>query len=66
MLDGRGIEINHIGYAENRNPFAIKNMNYSLLTTGMVYDLMSRKVIYPGPIAPPKTLVPKTKKDSKK
>ena len=57
VLDGSGIEINHIGYAENRKPFALTNMNYSLLTTGMVYDLKNRKVIDPGPIAPPKSLV---------
>lgn len=58
VLDGSGIEINHIGYAENRKPFALTNMKYSLLTTGMVYDLKNRKVIFPGPIAPPKSLVP--------
>lgn len=59
VLDGRAIEVNHIGYVKNRKPFALTNVIYSLLTPGMVYDLKRRTVIDPGPIAPPKSMVPK-------
>lgn len=58
VVDGSQIEINHIGYAENRAPFALTNVIYSVLTPGVVYDLKRRKVIDPGPIAPPKSLLP--------
>jgi cyanophycinase len=61
VLDGSAIEINHIGYVENRRPFALTNVIYSLLTPGMVYDLKRRTVIDPGPIAPTKSMVPKQK-----
>ena len=66
VLDGRSIEVNHIGYVENRKPFALTNVIYSLLTPGMVYDIKRRTVIDPGPMAPPKSMVPKQKKRSKK
>jgi len=62
VLDGSAIEINHIGYVENRMPFALSNVVYSLLTPGMMYDLKKRTVIDPGPIAPPRSMVPKKKK----
>jgi len=62
VLDGIAAEINHIGYAENRHPFALTNVRYSMLTSGMVYDLKRRAVIDPGPIAPPKSMVPKRKR----
>jgi len=61
VVDGSAIAINHIGYAENRKPFALTNVVYSVLTAGMVYDLKRRIVVDPGPIAPPKSMVP-TKK----
>ena len=58
VVDGSAIEINHVGYAENRKPFALTNVIYSILTTGMIYDLKRRTVIDPGPIAPPKSMLP--------
>lgn len=58
VVDGSAIEINHIGYAENRKPFALTNVIYSILTAGMIYDLKRRTVIDPGPIAPPKSMLP--------
>lgn len=58
VVDGSAIEINHIGYVENRRPFALTNVIYSILTGGMVYDLKRRTVIDPGPITPPKSLLP--------
>lgn len=61
ILDGSSVEINHIGYAENKMPFGLTNMIYSVLTSGMVYDLKRRTVIDPGPIAPPKSIVKKRK-----
>ncbi|MHC4750672.1 MAG: cyanophycinase [Planctomycetota bacterium] len=66
VLDGSSIAINHIGYVENRKPFALTNVIYSLLTPGMVYDLKRRTVIDTGPVAPPGSLVPNQKKRSKK
>jgi cyanophycinase len=62
VLDGSGIEINHIGYAENGNPFGLTNVLYSILTPGMVYDLKRRTVIDPGPITPPDSIIPKRNK----
>ena len=59
VVDGGAIEVNHIGYVENRQPFALTNVVYSVLTAGVVFDLKLRKVIDPGPIAPPKSMVPK-------
>ncbi len=58
VVDGSAIEINHIGYAENKHPFALTNVLYSVLTPGVVYDLKRRTVVDPGPIAPPKSMVP--------
>jgi cyanophycinase len=62
VLDGSAIETNHIGYVENRMPFALTNVLYSLLTPGMVYDLKRRTVVDTGPVAPPDSLVPKQTK----
>ncbi|MFT5475786.1 MAG: cyanophycinase [Planctomycetota bacterium] len=59
VVDGSSIEVNHIGYVENRMPFALTNVTYSVLTAGVVYDLKRRKVIDPGPIGPPESIVPK-------
>jgi cyanophycinase len=59
VVDGSAIEVNHIGYVENRKPFALTNVNYSVLTAGVVYDIQQRKVIDAGPIAPPDSIVPK-------
>ena len=61
VVDGRGIEINHIGYAANRAPFTLTNVVYSVLTSGVVYDLNSRTVVDPGPITPPKSMLPNQK-----
>ena len=61
VLDGSAIEINHIGYVNNGAPFGLTNVIYSLLTLGMVYDLKRRRVVDPGPITPPKSLIPKRK-----
>jgi len=58
VVDGRSIEINHIGYAENREPFALTNVVYSVLTPGVIYDLQSRSVIDPGPTGPAQSIVP--------
>lgn len=41
-------------------------MTYSVLTSGMVYDLKKRTVIDPGPIAPPKSIVKERKARAKK
>lgn len=62
VVDGSEIEINHIGYAENRQPFALTNVRYSMLTPGLVFDIKKRTVIDPGPIAPPKSMIPKRKR----
>ena len=59
VLDGRFMEVNHIGYVENQEPFALTNVLYSILTPGMVYDLKRRAVVDPGPIAPPESMIPK-------
>ncbi len=59
VVDGSSIEINHIGYAKNTEPFALTNVRYSVLTPGVVYDLERRKVIDAGPTAPEKSIVPK-------
>ena len=66
VVDGSAIEINHIGYAENRQPFALTNVIYSVMTAGVVFDLTQRKVIEPGPIAPPRSIVPKSIRPKKK
>ena len=66
VVDGSAIEINHIGYAENRHPFALTNVIYSILSAGMIYDLKRRTVVDPGPIAPPQSMVPKRETRSKK
>jgi len=66
VVDGRRTEINHIGYAENRDPFTITNLLYSILTTGVLYDLEKRAVIDPGPTAPPKSVLPKAKRNPRK
>lgn len=58
VVDGRSIGINHIGYAENREPFALTNVVYSVLTRGVVYDLERRTVIDPGPTGPARSIVP--------
>ncbi len=58
VVDGRSIEINHIGYAENGAPFALTNVRYSVLTPDVVYDLKLRTVVDPGPTAPHKSIVP--------
>lgn len=58
VIDGSAIEINHVGYVENGHPFALTNVIYSVLTPGVVYNLKTRKVIDPGPIAPPPSLIP--------
>jgi cyanophycinase len=66
VVDGRAIQINHIGYTENKHPFALTNVIYSVLTPGVVYDLKRRTVVDPGPIAPPKSIVPKRERRSRK
>ena len=66
VVDGGAMQINHIGYAKNREPFALTNMIYSLLTPGMVYDIQRRKVIDPGPTAPPRSMVPKRRRGPRK
>ncbi|MFT5285037.1 MAG: cyanophycinase [Planctomycetota bacterium] len=58
VVDGRSVEINHIGYADNREPFALTNVAYSVLTPGVVYDLKNRVVINPGPTAPAESILP--------
>lgn len=50
------IEINHISYAKNADPFALTNVLYSILTPGVVYDLKRRTVIDPGPTGPKRAL----------
>jgi cyanophycinase len=66
VMDGSAIKINHIGYAENGQPFGLTNMIYSVLTHGMVYDLKRRTVVDPGPITPPKSILKERKARSKK
>jgi cyanophycinase len=66
VLDGSAMEINHIGYVENRHPFALTNVLYSVLTPGVVYDLKRRTVVDAGPLAPPKSMLPKRKKMRRK
>jgi cyanophycinase len=59
VVDGSAIEVNHIGYVENGKPFAVTNVLYSVLAPGMAFDLKRRTVVDPGPISPPKSVVPK-------
>ncbi len=59
VVDGSTMDLNHIGYAENGSPFTLTNVSYSVLTAGVVYDIKNRKVLDPGPTAPPKSMVPK-------
>jgi cyanophycinase len=66
VMDGSAIEINHIGYAKNGEPFGLTNMNYSVLTAGMVYDLERRTVIDPGPLTPPKSIVKERRSSTRK
>jgi cyanophycinase len=66
VVDGSAIEINHIGYVENRDPFAVTNVLYSILAPGMSFDLNRRTVINPGPVAPPQSIVPKGVRRRKK
>jgi cyanophycinase len=66
VVDGSAIEINHIGYVENKKSFALTNVLYSVLTPGVIYDLKRRTVIDPGPIAPPKSMLPRRKRRPKK
>lgn len=66
VIDGSAIQINHIGYAKNGEPFGLTNVIYSLLTPGMVYDLKRRTVVDPGPIAPLKSMVKERKTDPNK
>ena len=47
VIDGSAIEINHVGYVENGNPFALTKVIYSVLTQGVVSDLKKRMVIAP-------------------
>ena len=65
VVDGSAIEINHIGYVENGDPFTLTNVLYSVLTPGVVYDINRRTVINPGPIAPPRSMIPKRRRRSK-
>lgn len=58
VVDGSSIALNHIGYVDNGMPFALTDVNYSVLTAGVVYDLRRRTVLDPGPIAPPDSIVP--------
>jgi cyanophycinase len=55
------MEINQIGFAKNHQPFALTNVLYSVLTAGMVYDLKRRRVLDPGPAAPPQSMIPRRK-----
>jgi len=66
VVDGRSIEVNHIGYAKNAHPFALTNVIYSVLTPGVVYDLERRTVIDPGPARPEKSIVPSPRSRSGK
>ena len=59
VVDGSAVEVNHIGFAENRHPFGLTNVIYSVLTPGMVYDLGRRTVVDPGPLAPPESMLPR-------
>jgi cyanophycinase len=66
VVDGRTIEINHIGYAQNTEPFALTNVRYSVLTRGVVYDLARRTVVNAGPTAPVRSIVPKRQRRPRK
>jgi cyanophycinase len=66
VVDGSAIEMNHIGYVENKSSFALTNVLYSVLTPGVIFDLKLRKVVDPGPIGPPKSMVPKRTRRLKK
>jgi cyanophycinase len=57
VVDGSSIGINHIGYVKTQDPFGLTNVRYSVLTSGMIYDLKKRMVIDPGPVSPIETLV---------
>jgi cyanophycinase len=61
VVDGSAMEINQIGFAKNHKPFALTNVLYSVLTAGMVYDLKRRRVLDPGPAAPPQSMIPRRK-----
>jgi cyanophycinase len=61
VVDGSAIEVNHVGYVKNGEPYALTNVIYSTLTQGVVYDLKRRKIVDPGPIAPPLSIVPQSR-----
>ncbi len=64
IVDGRDIEINHIGYAKNQDPFTLTNVRYSVLTAGVVYDIAKRVVLDPGPTAPQGSIIPRIEERS--
>lgn len=66
VVDGSAININHIGYVENGSPFALTDVKYSVLTPGVVYDIERRTVVNPGPLAPPRSMVPKRSRRRRK
>lgn len=47
VVDGRDAEINTISSTENRAPFAITNLRYSVLTAGVSIDLNHRQILLP-------------------
>lgn len=66
VVDGSAIEVNHVGYVKNGKPYTLTNVIYSILTQGVVYDLKARKIVDPGPISPPLSIVPTAARRSKR
>ena len=66
VVDGRQMEINHIGYADNGQPFAVTNVTYSVLTSGVVFDIEQRRVTDAGPTALPASTRPKARQRGRK
>ena len=48
--DGSIVAINYAGYTKNEGPFALTDMPSEAFTPGVVYGLMKRTAINPGPI----------------
>lgn len=52
VVDGRDAEINTISSTENHAPFAITNLRYSVLTSGVSIDLNHRQILlHPDAVA---------------
>lgn len=47
VVDGKDAEVDDIGQIETGKPFAISNLRYSVLTSGLAFDLAKRRAFLP-------------------